>query len=189
MKGGKGAVSRESRSVGSAGAGREMLCEACGQAEALHEVVIVEADRTQITGRVCRECFAEIRQNKNVQVRQLQLRDVNANAEDYGRYTVKKRDADTSAETEEKVLRYPMTKEMNDRIEKTFTYHAPRKDQVERYESIRANAESMACLLVVSCPPSRELSLALTKLEECVMHANASIARNESAHRMPTKPT
>ena len=29
------------------------------------------------------------------------------------------------------------------------------------------------------CPESREKSLAFTKLEECIMWANAAIARNE----------
>ena len=34
-------------------------------------------------------------------------------------------------------------------------------------------------MLVDECPDSRELSVALTKLEEAVMWANAAIARNE----------
>jgi hypothetical protein len=68
---------------------------------------------------------------------------------------------------------------VKERIENNFTYHSPKEDQPERYEAIRQNAKSLAFLLVDLCPDSRERSLALTKLEECVFWANASIARNE----------
>ena len=62
---------------------------------------------------------------------------------------------------------------------KAFVYHAPKDNQRERYVRIRDNAGSLAHLLVTNCPESRELSCALTKLEEAVMWANAAIARNE----------
>jgi hypothetical protein len=65
------------------------------------------------------------------------------------------------------------------RIERDFTYHAPKGDQVERYTQIRDEARSLAHTIAGLTPPSREQSLALTKLEEAVMWANASIARNE----------
>lgn len=64
-------------------------------------------------------------------------------------------------------------------IEKNFTYHAPKGDQPERYTKIRGKAKELAELLDESCPDSREKSLAFTKLDEVVMWANASIARNE----------
>jgi len=51
-------------------------------------------------------------------------------------------------------------------------------DKVED-KQIRAMAKSFAADLVTFCPPSRELSLALTELENAVMWANAAIARNE----------
>ena len=60
-----------------------------------------------------------------------------------------------------------------------FTYHKPFGDQTERYEDIQRNAFGLASFLVVSCPESRELSLALTNLEQSVFWANAAIARNE----------
>jgi len=63
-------------------------------------------------------------------------------------------------------------------IENRFTYHAPNADQIEIYAEIRSMALEMAKFLAANCPQSRELSLALTKLEEAVMWANASIARN-----------
>ena len=66
-----------------------------------------------------------------------------------------------------------------DELNRRFVYHKPFGDQSERYENIRSVALEFATLLVNSCPESRELSLALTKLEESVMWANSSIARNE----------
>ena len=67
---------------------------------------------------------------------------------------------------------------MNNAIENRFTYHAPDETQVEKYQSIRQKAKEFAYLIDEACPDSREKSLAMTKLEEVVMWANASIARN-----------
>ena len=61
---------------------------------------------------------------------------------------------------------------------KRFTYHPPREGQHLTYEQIRDTAKSFAFLLCGLCPNSRERSLALTKLEEVVFWANASIARS-----------
>lgn len=60
-----------------------------------------------------------------------------------------------------------------------FTYHAPKGDQADRYTAIRQAGLALAALLDHAAPDSREKSLALTKLEEAVMWANAAIARNE----------
>ena len=46
-------------------------------------------------------------------------------------------------------------------------------------DHLRAMAKRYAMVLNTVCPESRELSLAITKLEECVFWANAAIARNE----------
>lgn len=62
-------------------------------------------------------------------------------------------------------------------LEKRFTYHAPKGIQPEQYATIRSAALSFARLLDTLVPDSRELSLAITKVEEAVMHANAGIAR------------
>lgn len=64
-------------------------------------------------------------------------------------------------------------------IETRFTYHPPKSGQPERYNRLRDDAKKVAYNLTALCPESRELSLALTKLEEVVFWANASIARNE----------
>ena len=62
---------------------------------------------------------------------------------------------------------------------KRFTYHPPKDAQPERYSALRDAALDLAADIDAQCPPSREKSLALTKLEESVMWANAAIARNE----------
>lgn len=66
-----------------------------------------------------------------------------------------------------------------EQISRTYTYAAPKADQPERYVSIRAGAKELAEFITRACPPSRELSLALTHLEQTVMYANAAIARYE----------
>lgn len=63
-------------------------------------------------------------------------------------------------------------------MENRFTYHAPKAGQPEIYIIIRNEAKSLAYLINNYCPESREKSLAITKLEEAMMWANASIARN-----------
>jgi len=64
-------------------------------------------------------------------------------------------------------------------LKRRFTYHAPKENQADRYRTIRVYALEFSKVLDELCPDSRELALALTKLEESVMWANASIARNE----------
>jgi hypothetical protein len=67
---------------------------------------------------------------------------------------------------------------LND-LENRFTYHPPKGDQAERYRTIRRLALTLASEVYTLCPDSRELSLAITHLEETVFWANAAIARNE----------
>ncbi len=80
----------------------------------------------------------------------------------------------------EETVNYPEQGEVsNPDLEKRFTYHPPKGNQLARYERIRAFAKDFAYALDQMCPNSREKSLAWTHLEDCVMWANASIARNE----------
>ena len=65
------------------------------------------------------------------------------------------------------------------RIDNRFAYHAPKDGQPERYVAIRDKAKELAKLIESECPSSRERSVSINKLDECVMWANASIARNE----------
>jgi hypothetical protein len=80
---------------------------------------------------------------------------------------------------EKKMTVYLPLEEDTKRLDNNFSYHAPKDDQTERYEEIREYAKDLALIMLQFCPPSRERSLALTQLEDSVMWANASIARNE----------
>ena len=60
-----------------------------------------------------------------------------------------------------------------------FTYHGSKNDQANRYEIIRSFGKHFAENINELCPDSREKSLAITKIEETVMWANAAIARRE----------
>ena len=67
-----------------------------------------------------------------------------------------------------------------ERVDLDFTYHPP-PDQptVAKYEEVRDAVHHCAVVMVEATPgPCRELSTALTRLEEAVMHCNAGIARN-----------
>jgi len=64
-------------------------------------------------------------------------------------------------------------------IENRFTYHAPKGDQPAKYDDLRSHFRVLAYIVHSACPDSLERSLALTKLEEAVMWANAAIARHE----------
>ena len=68
---------------------------------------------------------------------------------------------------------------VNQQFENNFKYHSPKEGQPEKYEWLRENGKQLAYLFDALCPNSREKSLAITKLEEAIMWANASIARNE----------
>ena len=76
-------------------------------------------------------------------------------------------------------MKYELKTEERERFGNDFTYHAPKPDQIGRYGEIRDRAGLLSVFLFETCPRSRELSLAITKLEEAVFWANASIARNE----------
>lgn len=74
---------------------------------------------------------------------------------------------------------YPVSIEMQKRLENTFTYHKPLEGQAQKYTQLRNRAKELAYLICTLTPPSREQSLALTELENCIFNANAAIARNE----------
>lgn len=74
---------------------------------------------------------------------------------------------------------YVISEQETVEIEKRFTYHAPKIDQPPRYGRLRDKAKELAETIHSACPRSREMAVALTKLEEVIMWANAAIARNE----------
>lgn len=61
-----------------------------------------------------------------------------------------------------------------------FTYHAPKDDQPDRYQRLRAAALEFALLINDLTPESREQSIAFTELDMVVFFANSAIARRES---------
>ena len=64
-------------------------------------------------------------------------------------------------------------------VETAFTYQRPHGDQPHRYEAINGAAKVMAVSIISNCPESPERTLAIRKLQEARMWANASIAINE----------
>ena len=64
-------------------------------------------------------------------------------------------------------------------IEINFTYHIPKGNQQEKYKSLRTKSKELAYIFNELCPDSKEKELAMVRLEEALMWANASIARHE----------
>jgi hypothetical protein len=69
--------------------------------------------------------------------------------------------------------------DIKDRINHNHTFHPAKSNQGARYDAIRSAAKEFSHLIADTVPSSRELSTALTKIEEAVFWANAGIARNE----------
>lgn len=69
---------------------------------------------------------------------------------------------------------------VNADLDKLFTYHAPGEKAIAAHGTVRQFGKDFALLVTATCPPSRERSLAITKIEETVMWANAAIARHKN---------
>ena len=83
------------------------------------------------------------------------------------------------------ITRYTNTTEQLNQVQRSFTYQPPKDDQPARYVILREHAKAFAHLLLEFVPPSRERSVALTRLEESVMWANKAIAVNETPIQQP----
>ena len=65
-------------------------------------------------------------------------------------------------------------------IDKNMTNHPPVNDDVvTMFEEVRFHFKQCAQAIKDNCPVSREQSLAFTNLEQALMWAIASIARNQ----------
>lgn len=64
-------------------------------------------------------------------------------------------------------------------LDNIFTYHPPVGDQSEKYQKLREKAKEYAQLIVDLTPQSAEQTLAIRKVQEASMMANAAIAINE----------
>ena len=71
-----------------------------------------------------------------------------------------------------------MNQSLEERIENDFSFHPATPITGPQHEDVRAECKDLAFYLVAACPQSRELSLALTALEETMHWANAAIAKH-----------
>ncbi len=65
--------------------------------------------------------------------------------------------------------------------------HTPTEEGKEAMTKLRSAAKLYAEVLIDQCPTSRDLSLALTALEESLFHGNAAIARNLTDDEKPSR--
>jgi len=69
--------------------------------------------------------------------------------------------------------------ELYARIDNDFVFHPATDDLTkDSHEEVRRICRQAATVVTALCPEGRELSLALTKLEEAMFWANAAIARS-----------
>ena len=82
-------------------------------------------------------------------------------------------------EIKEDLKRYQLSLADHERLHK-WKYHAPHSPlQTDRYEQLNIATHFLAQMIMSYCPPGRQSSIALTKLEEVRMWANNSIAMEE----------
>lgn len=76
--------------------------------------------------------------------------------------------------------------EIFEEIDRRFDFHAAsRENNGNAHEAVRAGMKDAARVVLAVTPPGRERSLALTKLEEAMMWANAGIARPPQTVPLP----
>lgn len=63
-------------------------------------------------------------------------------------------------------------------LDERFDYHKPDEERARMHEAVRQSLKASAYDVLGLCPPGRERSLVLTKLEEAMFWANAAIARS-----------
>ena len=64
-------------------------------------------------------------------------------------------------------------------LDNLFMHHPPKGDQAERYQRIREAGKHLAAVSGGCGPPSADATVAVRKVREAVMNANAAIACNE----------
>lgn len=70
--------------------------------------------------------------------------------------------------------------DLHARVENDFTLHPPEHPFVgATMDDLRAEFRDLAHMVIDRCPPGRELSLALTGLDDALKNAIAAIARNQ----------
>jgi len=61
-------------------------------------------------------------------------------------------------------------------LNQMFTYHPPTEEQKGQYQAIRAAGREMAAVIMQNTPACPDQTVAIRKLREAVMTANAAIA-------------
>lgn len=61
-------------------------------------------------------------------------------------------------------------------LDNWFQYHAPKDDQAQKYERLRAAGHAMALVVLNETPASADQTVAIRKIREAVYTANAAIA-------------
>ena len=67
----------------------------------------------------------------------------------------------------------------HDDLDNWFTYHAPKPDQLPRYEFLREQFHTLGMHILDNTPACADQTAALRKLRECAMAVNQTIACNE----------
>lgn len=71
-----------------------------------------------------------------------------------------------------------MGEDLHKRVENDFIHHPPTSEaQIAKYAEVRKECLALAHKLIDLVGNSRELSSALSRLEEVMFHTNAGIAR------------
>lgn len=65
-------------------------------------------------------------------------------------------------------------------LDERFTHHAADEDRETLHQTVRDQGRALALAVLQAAPEGRERALAMTKIEEAVMWANAAIARGEN---------
>ena len=71
----------------------------------------------------------------------------------------------------------------SDSIERLFTYHDPSVEQARAYKDIRIAAKALVYIIDKECPAGPDRTVAVRKIREAVMTANASIATGNAIYR------
>jgi hypothetical protein len=69
-------------------------------------------------------------------------------------------------------------------LDNRFAFHAADTVKRDQHAAIREACRAAAGTLDELCPDSRELSLAITALEEAMMWGNAALARHDGGERI-----
>lgn len=72
-------------------------------------------------------------------------------------------------------------------ISATFAYHKPSAEGLKKINTLREKYTELSNELNIIAPPSRELSVALTNLEQSAMWAIKAVVHNDPASEVDTK--